>query len=368
MLEAKNRKSAPRSRQSLLYTIRTLALGTVGGYVGYCLGIPLGWLLGAMTVTVGLAMKGVRVTSSKRPRVVMIAVIGLMVGSAFKPEVLHHAQEWWMSLAAVAIYTFITAAFGIYVCRRLGKLEPATAALSGMPGGLSEMTVMASAFGADVRSVSMVHATRLVLLIATVPISLTASGAIEALGSGTVDRSVHWTISLSLQDALVLLGCMVIGLVVGPRLRLPAANLTGPLILSAAAHLSGLTEAAVPGIVLAAAQVVIGASIGQSFAGVERRVLANGVLLGLALTAFSLALAVGFALLFEFWLDIPFAIALLALVPGGLPEMSLIAISLDADPAFVGLHHLCRVMIIVISAPMILPVWLRLSKAESGGS
>jgi uncharacterized protein len=362
MHESGNEKHPLSSRAMAAYTLRTLVLGTAGGYAGYSLGLPLGWLLGAMAVTTGLAMAGIRVTASRRPRAAMIAVIGLMVGSAFKPEVVRYAGEWWTSLTAVAVYTVITAAFGIFACRRFGRLEPTTAALSGMPGGLSEMIVMASSFGADVRSVSMVHATRLVLLIATVPISLTLSGALSAIGAGPVDRTVHWAISLSVQDAVVLLSCMVIGLIVGPRLRLPAANLTGPLILSAAAHLLGLTAAEVPGVVLAAAQVVIGASIGQNFAGVERRILVTGVMLGFVLTAFSLPLAVGFAVLFDTVLDIPFAIGLLALVPGGLPEMSLIAISLDANPAFVSLHHLCRVVIIVIAAPLILPVWLRVSK------
>ena len=78
-------------------------------------------------------------------------------------------------------------------------------------------------------------------------------------------------------------------------------------------------------------------------------------------------MAVLFAIGFERFLDIPFAVGLLALVPGGLPEMSLIAISLDADPAFVSLHHLSRVVIIVLAAPLILPAWLRLTGATGKG-
>ena len=50
------------------YTLRTLALGTAGGYAGYSLGLPLGWLLGAMARPVVTAMAGVRVTASRRPR------------------------------------------------------------------------------------------------------------------------------------------------------------------------------------------------------------------------------------------------------------------------------------------------------------
>lgn len=351
----------------LLHTLRTLAIGTVGGWCGYMLGLPLGWLLGAMALTMVLALAGVRVSASSKPRAAMIAVVGLMVGSAFKPEVLRQATEWPVSLAAVAVYTVIVAAFGIVVCRRLGRLDPATAALSGMPGGLSELISMAPSFKADVRSVSMVHATRLVLLITIVPLSLTLSGALAALTGRTVDRTMHWALTLSALDAVVLAGCAMLGIFLGRRLRLPAANLTGPLVLSAAAHITGLTDAAVPDLVIAVAQVVIGATIGQHFAGVARRTMLNGVVLGLVLTCFSLTMAALFAIAFDRYLDIPFALGLLALVPGGLPEMSLIAISLNADPAFVSLHHLCRVVIVVLAAPSILPLWLRLSGGEGKG-
>lgn len=350
---------------SLPYTMRTLALGTGGGYCGYALGLPLGWLLGAMAVTMALAVVGVRVTASRSPRTAMIAVIGLMVGSAFKPEVLAHVGSWWVSLTAVGAYTVITALFGIYVCYRVGRLAPTTAAFSGVPGGLSEMIVIAPSFGADIRSVSMVHATRLVLLIAVVPTSLGLSGLLADVGDGRVNRTIDWTATLPLTDTLVLLGCAVLGLLLGKWLRLPAAGLTGPLSLSAAAHLLGLTAADVPGPVIAVAQIVIGATIGQHFAGVERRVMTTGIVLGALLTCFSLGMAALFAWGLDRFLDVPFAIGLLALVPGGLPEMSLIAISLDADPAFVSLHHLFRVVLIVVCAPLLLPVWLRLMGAAN---
>jgi uncharacterized protein len=51
---------------------------------------------------------------------------------------------------------------------------------------------------------------------------------------------------------------------------------------------------------------------------------------------------------------------LLAFIPGGLPEMSLIALGLGADPAFVVPHHAARVFLVVLIA---LPVsaWLRRS-------
>jgi hypothetical protein len=55
---------------------------------------------------------------------------------------------------------------------------------------------------------------------------------------------------------------------------------------------------------------------------------------------------------------LPLPLLLLAFIPGGLPEMSLIALGLGADPAFVVTHHATRVFLVVLIA---LPIaaWLR---------
>lgn len=357
-------KARGQRAAALLYSARTLLVGTLGGFAAYLLGVPLGWMLGAMAVTTVLAIAGARMTVVPQPRRAMIAVIGLMVGSAFTPETLARAGEWWLSLGTVVAFTLTCGAFGFLICRRLGRLDVTTAAMSGMPGGLSEMIVMAPELGADVRSVSMVHATRLVILVSTVPLGLAASGMLAGIGTGQVNRTVDWTAGLPLWDAAVLVAAGYLGMGLAARLRIPTPNLTGPLILSALAHALGLTDAAVPSLVIAAAQVVIGATIGQHFAGVRRSLLLTAILLGTVLTCFSIALAIVLALGLEWASGVPFAIGLLALVPGGLPEMSLIAISLDADPAFVSLHHLCRVVLIVTLVPAILPVLLRRAGAR----
>ncbi len=42
----------------------------------------------------------------------------------------------------------------------------------------------------------------------------------------------------------------------------------------------------------------------------------------------------------------------LAFAPGGLAEMSLIAIAINADAAFVATHHVVRIFLIVVLAPL----------------
>ena len=49
---------------------------------------------------------------------------------------------------------------------------------------------------------------------------------------------------------------------------------------------------------------------------------------------------------------------LLAFSPGGLPEMSLIALALETDVPFVAMHHMIRIILIVTLAPFILRFFL----------
>ena len=43
---------------------------------------------------------------------------------------------------------------------------------------------------------------------------------------------------------------------------------------------------------------------------------------------------------------------MLAFSPGGLAEMSLIAIAIGADAAFVATHHIVRIFLVIVIAPL----------------
>jgi hypothetical protein len=49
---------------------------------------------------------------------------------------------------------------------------------------------------------------------------------------------------------------------------------------------------------------------------------------------------------------LPVVALMLAFAPGGLAEMSLIAIAIGADAAFVATHHVVRIFLIVVLAPL----------------
>jgi hypothetical protein len=50
---------------------------------------------------------------------------------------------------------------------------------------------------------------------------------------------------------------------------------------------------------------------------------------------------------------------LLAYAPGGLTEMSLVALALHAEAAFVATHHVVRIFLVIVAAPILFRLWDR---------
>ena len=150
-------------------------------------------------------------------------------------------------------------------------------------------------------------------------------------------------------DLAVLVAAGVLGAIIGLKLRLPAGHVLGPIFLSGAAHLAGLTAAVPPQVTVWATQVVIGTSLGVRFGGMPKRRILEALRLslisvtlmmgGAGLIAWSLASAVNETVPAVF----------LAFAPGGLVEMGLIALSLDLSILYVTAHHLLRILAVSVA-------------------
>jgi membrane AbrB-like protein len=213
------------------------------------------------------------------------------------------------------------------------------------------MTTLGAALGGDDRMIALSHAWRLTLVVFTIPFwfrfhegyvpAARASGAAAGLASiGFVDLSV-------------LVACGVCGFTVARALRLPAPGLTGAMALSAVAHLAGLTSSRMPPELVSAAQIGIGAALGCRFVGVRLRTVSRAMGISTGATVLMLGLTVGCSVAINRLTDLPIPGLLLAFSPGGLAEMSLIALSLNLDAAFVSTHQLLRILIVIFLAPVL---------------
>lgn len=340
------RVQAPRRKlQSIL---GTLAIGTAGGALASEVDLPLAWMIGAMLATTAGAVLGLPLAFSRRLRTGMITILGVMLGSAFAPEILDQIARWSLSLAALALYAVVTAAISMAYFRKVAGYDPITAYFCAVPGGLNEMTIMGAALGGDERAISLTHAARILFTVLTIPVGfrfLEGYDSAARLPAGG-DLFAHGG-----QDLAVLTLCAIAGYFGAVRLRLPAASILGPMALSAAAHLTGITAAKPPAELVAAAQVVAGSAIGARFAGTAVLTMLRLAGHALSATVVMVTAAILFAIALNAGAGMPLPDLILALAPGGLAEMSLVALALHADAAFVSTHHVTRIALVVAMAP-----------------
>lgn len=350
--------AADSTRKPSLQTVSTaLAIGALGGWLATLAGIPLPWMLGSMTAVTLAALGNLPVALPNLLRSTMIVILGVMVGSAFTPEILPQLGNWLFSLSALLLYVIVSGAIGLVYFQRICRYDRLSAYFSAMPGGLSEMVIVGGALGGDARIISLTHASRILIIILALPFLF---GLWLPYDSAAQPPAGLPLIEIPVSDLTILAACAVVGFLAARALKLPAAAIVGPMVASAAVHLAGITAAKPPIELVAAAQIVVGAAIGCRFRGLSLRLIATCVLSAAGWTV----ILVGVSLLFSWVLQnvtgVSFAGLFLAFAPGGVAEMSLIALALALDSAFVATHHVVRIFLIVVLAPALFRLMQRL--------
>ena len=124
------------------------------------------------------------------------------------------------------------------------------------------------------------------------------------------------------------------------------------MIVAAALSLTGVLTMRPPAEIIWASQFFIGIAIGAKYTGITstelRRDIGAGALFSLALAILSLAVIEALLILSPAGdLEI-----ILAFLPGGQAEMTIVALVAGADIAFVVAHHLLRIVVVIVLAPV----------------
>ncbi|MET0271059.1 MAG: AbrB family transcriptional regulator [Sphingomonas sp.] len=326
-----------------------IAIGAAGGAAFVAAGAPLPWVLGSMAACALASIAHLPVAAGSATRRPMAAVIGVVLGSSFHPGLAGVAREWWLPLLLLPVFLGIAALLCVAWFRRVAGFDPATAYFAGMPGGIAEMVLMGGERGADERTVGLIHAARIFLVVFALPFVIRQVHAPAAAPPRAVTAASAWP-----DPALLLWGglSLIAGLLIGRALRLPAWHLMGPLAVSAVLHATGVTDFRVPAWLLAAAQVGLGATIGCRFGGLTLRAFVRILALAAGSTLILLALTFAFAVTVGRATGLDPALLALAYSPGGLAEMSMVALSLALEPGVVVVHHLARVVLVLVAAPL----------------
>ena len=336
--------------------VLALAIGACGAAIFLYFGLPLPYMLGALAACLVAALARAPIA---RPRYIsppMRVVLGVAVGAAFTPDLAGRVGEMAVSLAFVVPFVIAIGATGIPFFERVGKFDRTTAFYAAMPGGFNDMLAMGRDAGADTRKLSLAHATRILVIVFTVPFFLQIS---EGVVLGGAPVSAMQIGQLGLADGLILLAIGVFGWWGAKRLGVTGAAIIGPMVVSAVLHASGLVEAKVPRELINLAQLVLGAHAGCMFIGITLREITTTVAAGVGNALCLLVLTAVFTALVVELTGIDLASVLLAYSPGGQAEMNLMAVVLGTDVAYVALHHLLRLALVVVGSQIVFRHWFR---------
>jgi len=323
-----------------------LTIGVCGGGVFAWLHLPLAWMLGSMLACTVAATLGAPIAAPGWSRPPLTVVIGLMLGASFTPNTLHNVTQWLPTVSGLVVYLVAGGVFCVLYLRWVARYDPITAFYSGMPGGLTDMVIMGEQSGGDVRIIALTHSCRVLLVVSALPLLFAVFGHISLPPRPVASWIVNWSASgLGWAAASA-----IVGIAGAHLLRLPTKYLFGPMAASAVVHATGLSEFTPPQLLLNIAQVGLGVVIGCRFRGARLGLFLPVLLHSAVVSAILLSITVSFATLFSRYLGTSFLQVVLAYSPGGLTEMSLIAVSLQLDVAFVAAHHLLRIFLVVIAA------------------
>lgn len=327
--------------------VLALGIGVVSALVATGVGLPLPWMLGPMVGVAIAALLNAPIHAPSPLRPVVIPAIGVMLGSSITPDIVDQIPRW--SLSVMLLIPFLILAGGVswLIYRKIGGYDPVTAYFAAMPGGLNDMLLMGAEAGGDERRIALAHALRIFCVIVVIVLFYGIF-----LGVDTGEEAGAWVAldALTLLDWLILVGCGIAGVPFGNLIRLPAAQVFGPMILSGAAHLTGIVTVSPPTVIILVAQLVIGTVVGCRFLGAAWREVGRDMMLGVSSSLAMLAVTVGFAVIVARVTDIALAQTVIAYAPGGLAEMTLLSLAMGQDVAYVSVIHMVRLLVVIGTA------------------
>ncbi len=325
----------------------THLIAALGVLVFHLTGLPLPWLLGPITACLIAALLGAQMKSISALNNAMRSILGVAVGATFTTALVISMAGYWTTLLLVPVMVLLIGLVGVPYFQRLWGFDFATSYYSAMPGGLQDMLLFGDEAGGDVRALSLIHATRVMVIVVALPFILKGYWDVDLSNPPGVPAS---TLPLSQLTLMVVAG--LAGWQIAKAVGLFGASILGPMILAGLLALAGLLEHRPPAEAIWAAQFFIGMTVGTKYAGVTGAEVRRDVAAALGFCVILLILSAGFVEVIHVLALAPPMETLLAFAPGGQAEMTVLALIAGADMAFVIAHHVLRIVTVIVGAPI----------------
>ncbi|WP_299588107.1 AbrB family transcriptional regulator [uncultured Tateyamaria sp.] len=331
----------------MIPVLLTFGIAGIGVAVFHAAGLPLPWLLGPIFACLASALIGVRMQGIKPVNEAMRTVLGVAVGATFTPVILASMTGMWPTLLMIPLMIAVIGLIGVPYFQRVWGYDFVTSYYATMPGGLQDMLVFGEEAGGNPRTLSLIHATRVLVIVVALPFILQGLWQADLSNPPGAPAS-----SIPPLQLLLMLGCAFVGWQGAKAVGMFGASILGPLIVAAACALAGLLHHRPPAEAIWAAQFFIGMTVGVKYTGITMTEVRRDLVAGLGFCGILIVLTLIFVELVYTTGLAPGMEALLAFAPGGQAELTVLALIVGADVAFVIAHHVLRIFVVILGAPL----------------
>lgn len=341
------------------FLMKPLLIAICGGVLFFLLGIPLPWTLGPVAAISLYSFKtGQRLYWPIKIRNISLILFGYAMGRPFTIETGTTIME---NLPLMFLATMITVTAGLlvgYISYKKTGLSLSTCLLGCVPGGLSQMVVLAEELkDTDQTAVTIMQTLRMLSVVFTVPFL-----AMHVLHDGNIHLGggAEQIVSPDMLTAFIYAAVAIGGAVLAKKIHLPTPFLLGPLLSTAVFVLtSGMEAPMVPQGMLNVGQVLVGAYLGTSINLAKAKNYHHLLpcLFGGVAFVLTVSLATGYTV--ARLSGSSFVTAFLSTAPGGLTEMGITALIVGADISTMTAYQLFRLLFIMLIFPYIVNMILK---------
>ena len=350
----------PERRPAILGWVVVLTLGLASVPLFAALGLPSPAMFAALFACIlnALVDAGPDLRLPTLGSVIGQGLVGTSMGLLLDTATMQEVARHWASISLVTLSTLLLSILVGVLFARLGHLSAPTGVFSLVAGGASGITAISRELGADDRVVTVVQYLRVVLVLVGMPLVTKfvfhpPTGARTAGSDGT-----HG--SLVLNVAFVVLS-IVLGALLARLAHIPAGAMLGPLLVSAVINLTapvGVVE--VPKLALQAGYFLIGLQVGVRFTKASLRSIQHLLPMAISLIVLVIVGTAGFGQLLAVATHRPSLDCYLATTPGGIYAVLAVAADSGADVTFVLSVQVIRLLLMLLSAPLIASILRRL--------
>lgn len=333
----------------MTHVLLTLAVSAAAGLFLQRRHIPAGMLIGAIAASAVLSAVFRVGDMPHAAKTASQLVAGVFIGCSASKEDLRQLRQFYKPVLTVAVSLLLlnlligTALFAVSYSDLL------TCLVCAIPGGISDVTLIAVDFGADPSKVLLIHFCRLIIGVVVFPLLVNRyTEPVEenrGIERGSVEPPRHNTLRI-----LLFFTAAAVGAYVGRGI--PSGVILCALLVSFGLRLAGI-EVRMPRQLRRAAQVLSGAYIGCLLDPAAFTDL-PAVLWSLVITmAVLLADAVFFGKLMERYFQIPLREGMMMLSPAGASDIALISADIGLNSPRLVLTQVFRLLVATAVFPQI---------------